>query len=108
MRWLLSMFLILGVALPALSETVDVKYRGPVDLKVFACQSVARSSLINRICYDPKNSYMIIMLNDTYYHYCDIPSDVVANLKRADSMGRYFSANIRGRYDCRNGHVPTY
>lgn len=48
------------------AETVDVKYRGPVDLKPFNCQDITRSSSINRVCYDQSNQYMIIQLNSVY------------------------------------------
>jgi hypothetical protein len=34
------------------AETVNVKYRGPVDLRPFQCQDVTRSSLVRRVCYD--------------------------------------------------------
>jgi hypothetical protein len=34
------------------SETIDVKYRGPVDLKTFECRDINRSSFIQRVCYD--------------------------------------------------------
>jgi hypothetical protein len=34
------------------SETVDVKYRGPVDLKAFDCRDITRSSFVQRVCYD--------------------------------------------------------
>jgi hypothetical protein len=34
------------------SETVDVKYRGTVDLRTFECRDTPRSSLIQRVCYD--------------------------------------------------------
>src|SRR5258708_3351328 len=54
------------------SETVDVKYRGPVDLETFECRDTPRSSFIQRVCYDKPQSYMIINLKGTYYHYCDI------------------------------------
>lgn len=57
----------LGVAAPASAETVDVKYRGPVDLKTFACATVMRSSLVWRVCYDQREQYMIIDLRGTYY-----------------------------------------
>jgi len=39
------------------SETVDVKYRGPVDLKTFECRDINRSSFIQRVCYDKAQSY---------------------------------------------------
>jgi hypothetical protein len=44
------------------AETVQVKYRGAVDLAPFACEDVTRSSFIKRVCYDEKNAYMLINL----------------------------------------------
>lgn len=95
------------------AETVDVKYRGPIDLKPFDCQSILRSSFINRVCYDPRNQYLVIQLRDTYYHYCGLPTATLEALMTASSMGRYFNANIKGSgkdgsYDCRTHKVPTY
>ena len=50
------------IAMPARSETVDVKYRGVVDLKPFACTDTPRSSFIQRVCYDKAESYMLVNL----------------------------------------------
>jgi hypothetical protein len=52
--------------------------------------------------------YMIVKLNETYYHYCDIESTTVDAFEAADSMGRFFNASIKGHFDCRTGHVPNY
>ncbi|HWX33376.1 MAG TPA: hypothetical protein VNZ53_38850 [Steroidobacteraceae bacterium] len=41
--------LLLLVATPAISETVDVKYRGIVDLKPFTCTDTPRSSFIQPV-----------------------------------------------------------
>jgi KTSC domain len=79
-------------ACPALAETVDVKYRGPLDLAPFACTDVTRSSFIRRVCFDKAKSYMLISLNGTYYHYYSIPPSTVDALMAADSMGRFFNA----------------
>lgn len=92
----------------ASAETVNVKYRGPVDLAPFKCLPIDRSSFIRRVCYDQKNSYMIVKLNDTYYHYCDINVATVNEFEAASSMGRFYNASIKGRFDCRTGHVPAY
>lgn len=94
------------------AETVDVKYRGPVDLKPFTCQDT-KSSFVNRVCYDASNQYMIILLKETYYHYCEIPKATVDALLSADSKGRYYNANIKGTgkdgpFDCRTHKIPTY
>ncbi|MGO4513023.1 KTSC domain-containing protein [Bradyrhizobium sp. 2TAF36] len=95
------------------AETVDVKYRGPVDLKPFTCQEITRSSVVNRLCYDASNQYVIVQLKTTYYHYCEIPKPIVDAWLAADSMGRYYNANIKGTgkdgpYDCRTHKVPQY
>lgn len=95
------------------AETVDVKYRGAVDLAPFNCQDITRSSFINRVCYDAKQQYMLIQLRSTYYHYCEIPNRVVAELLAAPSMGKFYNANIKGSgsdgpYDCRTHRVPAY
>ena len=104
----------LGVALAAAlpwsvgAETVNVKYRGEVDLAPFKCTVVARSSFVRRICYDRGNSYMLIDLNGTYYHYCEIDGATVAGLLHADFVGKFFNANIKGHFDCRTHRIPNY
>src|SRR5439155_677868 len=61
----LATALLLLIAAPASSETVDVKYRGVVDLKPFACTDTPRSSFIQRVCYDKGQSYMLISRRGT-------------------------------------------
>ncbi len=90
------------------AETVNVKYRGPVDLKTFTCEAIARSSLVKRVCYDQREQYMIINLQGTYYHYCEIDARTVTALFGASSMGRYYNAAIKGNFDCRTRRVPAY
>jgi hypothetical protein len=90
------------------AETVIVKYRGPVDLARFECQTVTRSSLVKRLCYDVKEHYVIVNLTGTYYHYCEVPSSTVDAWKRAPSMGTFYNAEVKGRFDCRNARVPQY
>ncbi len=75
--------LTVGFSVFAHAETVTVKYRGPVDLAPFQCESVSRSSLVTRVCYDPKERYMVIGLQGTYYHYCEIDAGTVAGLRGA-------------------------
>ena len=91
----------------ASAETVDVKYRGPLDLKHFTCLHT-KSSFVHRVCYDATKSYMLIRLQNTWYHYCSIPQDVVTALLEAPSHGRYYNANVKGRFDCRLNPVPQY
>jgi hypothetical protein len=97
----------LGVAASCVSaETVFVKYRGPVELSSFHCDSIDRSSLVERLCYDARKQYAIVSLKGTYYHYCRIPTRVIASWREAPSMGRFYQQNVRGEFDCRLGGAP--
>ncbi len=56
---------------------------------------------------------MVILLKGTYYHYCEIGQSTVDELLGAESMGKYFYANIKGSgsdgpFDCRTHRVPEY
>jgi hypothetical protein len=56
---------------------------------------------------------MIIRLKGTYYHYCELPSSTFDALVSAESMGRYYNANIKGAgsdgpFDCRTHRLPSY
>jgi hypothetical protein len=90
------------------AETVSVKYGGMVDLAPFHCEWITRSSFINRLCYDSKEGYAIVNLNGTYYHYCEVPAWIVDQWRNAESMGRYYNAYVKGRFDCRINRVPAY
>lgn len=101
------------VSCAASAETVDVKYRGLVDLKPFVCTDTPKSSFIRTICYDKANAYMLIKLNATWYHYCEIDAGTVAALLSTESAGRYYNTKIKGSgmngpFDCRTHRVPTY
>jgi hypothetical protein len=90
------------------AESAFVKYRGEVDLRSFDCADITRSSFINRVCYDKRNKYMLISLNGTFYHYCEIDAGTVSSLLNAPSMGQFYNANIKGEFDCRVHRVPDY
>ena len=91
----------------ALAEEVDVRNRGPLSLDAFECSAV-ESSFIRRVCYDDENRYLLIRLGNTWYHYCNVPDETVTALIEAESAGRYFNANVRGKFDCRTNQPPRY
>lgn len=112
MKKLASIILLVCLSGATSAETVDVKYRGPVDLKPFVCTETG-SSFVNRVCYDKANTYMLILLKQTWYHYCEIGEGTVKSLLDADSKGRFYNANIKGTgkdgpFDCRTHKVPAY
>jgi hypothetical protein len=95
------------------NEVVDVRYRGPVKLVSFDCQEVTRSSFVHRVCYDARESYMLVKLGEIYYQYCEIDAGTVVGLLRANSMGSFYNDRIKGRggfgpFDCRTHRVPAY
>jgi KTSC domain len=106
--------LVLAVISPfARAESVNVKYRGIVDLKPFACTDITRSSFIQRVCYDKTQSYMLIDLRGVYYHYCGLPAAILEAFMAAPSMGQFYNQNIKGSgtdgpFDCRTHRVPEY
>ena len=51
---------------------------------------------------------MIVKLNETYYHYCEVDAATVEALNAAESVGRFFNASIKHQFDCRTGNVPNY
>ena len=108
-----SFTIVLGLAILPFSglvaaETVYVKYRGSVDLEPFKCETITRSSFINRLCYDEKEKYVIVLLKNTYYHYCEVPKSLVSSWLSVASMGRFYTSKIKGKYDCRVYHMPPY
>jgi hypothetical protein len=70
--------------------------RGAVDLKTFECRDIDRSSFIQRVCYDKAQSYMLISLNGTYYHYCELPHTTFDGLMGAPSPGAFFQSKYQG------------
>ena len=96
------------LSIGARADSVYVKYRGLVDLEPFNCSWISRSSFINRLCYDQKEQYVVVLLKSTYYHYCEVPDSLVSEWLSANSMGRFYLSFVKGRYDCRVNYMPTY
>jgi hypothetical protein len=61
-----------------------------------------RSSAIRKIGYDASKSRMHIDFEDSdpYYNYCRVPEYVFQEFINASSVGRYYHAYIKDKYDC--------
>jgi hypothetical protein len=97
----------------ASAEELCPKYGDCVPSDAFACTDIARSSFITRVCFDAAKRYMIVRLNATDYHYCEIGQSVVSAFLAAKSMGSFYNKNIKsngedGPFDCRTHSVPSY
>jgi hypothetical protein len=98
---------LLTAATPAWAETVGVKYGEQVNLETFECHDTV-SSFVNKVCYQSDARYVVVLLKATYYHYCEVDPLTVDNWLAAESKGRFYNANIRGRFDCRDAVVPQF
>jgi len=95
------------ISTPVSSETVN----GVVDLAPSACTDTPRSSFIQRVCYDKTQSYMLINLRGTYYHYCELPPATFDAFMTASPWGNFtiriskaqvqMGRTIVGRIGCR-------
>lgn len=90
---------------------VEIKYRDtPVNLfnRSFDAGDLHDSSFVFGAWYDEDNEYLVLDLNDTYYHYCGVPTDIWEGLQEADSHGSYYNTDIKGDYSCEGVDVPEY
>lgn len=60
------------------------------------------SSAIDRVGYDSDRRQLHVEFRDgpTSYTHCRVPEHIFAGLTSASSAGQYYSAHIRGRYQC--------
>lgn len=92
------------------AESVDVKYRGLVDVDngKFSQLTLKPSTFIHNMYYDDDNQYLLVQLTGVYYQYCAMPSSTVNSWVSSASLGRFYNANIKGEYDCRITPPPKY
>ena len=88
---------------------INIKYRDSLgDVYWFDSFDTSKSSFIEKAYYDKENQYLILNLNWTYYHWCDVPKYVRDDFKSSDSLWKYYNKYIKWEYDCRNWFVPSY
>jgi len=62
--------------------------------------SQVKSSNIKTVAYDPLlNNLIIEFHNGTKYEFVAVPKLEYDNIIKSASIGRYFQANIKGKYD---------
>ena len=90
-------------------EWITIKYRDTrVDVSGFQTIDTSSSSFIRNAYYDAENNYLILNLDWTYYHWCDVPKYVRDDFKSSESLWKYYNKYIKWEYDCRNWFVPSY
>lgn len=67
-------------------------------------QSTAKSSWIRRASYhscDGLSGFLVIRTDNGEYFHQNVPISVWNRFKSADSYGRFWHVNVKGRYDLR-------
>ena len=82
-------------AAPVVTEKVDVRDRGTVDLAPFACTDTPRSTVVERVCYDRASHHLLIRTRGSYRDYCGVSAATFNAFIVAPSMGQFYAQNIR-------------
>jgi hypothetical protein len=90
------------------AETVDVEFRGDIDLEFFQCTDIAPGGRIRRVCYDGANRYLVIKRDETWRHYCEVEAGTAARFIASPAIERFYGSVIENRHDCRPATVPKY
>jgi hypothetical protein len=58
------------------------------------------SSALSAIGYDPTSKVLAVRFKaGGVHHFRDVPAEVASGLQRAESVGKYYSTHIRGKFD---------
>ena len=58
-----------------------------------------KSSNVASAGYDPATKRLeVIFTSGGHYQFSDVPQDVYDSFLKAESFGRFFQANVRGKY----------
>jgi len=62
------------------------------------------SSQVAAVGYDPSGKVLAVQFKakagpGSIYHYADVPPDVYQGMLAAESCGKFFGANIRGKFE---------
>ncbi len=55
-----------------------------------------------------RTSICCSVLENTVYHYTNVPAEIWEELKADEEPYDYYSMEIEGNYDARDGGVPSY
>jgi hypothetical protein len=58
-----------------------------------------KSSNIDAVSYDPGTRILSIRFHGSgVYHYMDVPEYIIDEMIQAESVGKYFIQNVKGKY----------
>lgn len=89
---------------------VEVAYRDdPVNVASVRFQTLENpDEVVWEAWFDEENEYLVIQLEDRFYHYCGVSDFVWHVLTATPFPGEVYEEMLQGEYDCRMGAVPSY
>lgn len=75
----------------------DVVYQVDARLEAFTLTS-KKSSMVAFFGYSLNNSFFIQFQNGSSYIVRDVDETVLAGINKADSIGKYYNAHIKGKF----------
>jgi KTSC domain len=77
-----------------ITETVEVRGLGEIDLALFGCTDTPRSTVVQRVCYDGAQRHLLVSVAGVYSEYCGIPVATFDTFLTAPSMGQFYRQRI--------------
>ncbi len=91
------------------AECVDVRDRGKVSLQQLQCTPITTNDLLETICYDNKEAYLLLNVAGQYFEYCGVKQQLVDELMKAPKKSLHVNTHIAiGIYDCTIFQPPAY
>jgi len=85
------------------AREISVKYlNDKVNVINFIEYELKKSSFVKEMFYKPSQKYLIVRLNNTFYHCCEIPQRKVTDWVSSISLGSFYIKHIRNNYSCKN------
>jgi hypothetical protein len=106
---LIFCILLSGFIHSAQAREITVKYRDtPVDTSSdYEEYDLIDSSFVKEIIYNNKHQYALVRLKNTFYHYCNIPNNIVSNWVNSNSLGKYYHSHVKGSFSCQYEAAPN-
>ena len=79
---------------PIGNEAVEVQDFATVDLGAYECRDIRRSTVIQRVCYDPAQRALLVGLGANYIRHCGVSAAMFEAFLTAPSMGQFYARNI--------------
>jgi len=60
----------------------------------------SKSSFVENVFYSHNENMLVLKLNDNWYSYCGVPSNVWSEFTLSSSFGSFYNNEVKGSYSC--------